>query len=580
MKLRSSSVIGSVLSPLLISLLLQGCGAAPGEGEALCGDGIVEASEQCDDGNLDDGDGCSADCLLEEGGEGLSEAEKIDQFIRSLDDIPQEEEVEISHSTSPAETTPDGNYSCFTENISRTVSLSSISTLTDPTSDLFPGALLAGNSLQTGQFAQVVFDRKPQTYSLSIQDGTNASRSATMQNPSLSEFRDTIGAILAQAQLNNVPIKLQANIQEVRSEQELELAIGFNLDTATLDVAGLFNFNNQQILSHLLMTVDATFFTAEIDPVANPSDLMADSVTLAEVQQKVGPGNPPVYVSSITYGTRFYIAVESRFSAQEVTAALQASFDGALVDADGEVTVSSKDILQESTFNFVAVGASEQQLEALNIALSAPDRFAALQDFATNPIVFSAANLGSPLSFTMKQLSNNASVAIAFSGTFDVLSCERISQNIQVTLKEISVKNAADGEVGRNDTLELFGRIRAQGIGAALDLFNFTDGQFITVSDAVPFQANGAQFQKVVRIDPRSDNARVKITADLTEDDGPAGPSNGDEDLPLTDLIITADSEGFVKGQPAGSGFNGEYELFIPTTSGDLTITVALKPIP
>jgi cysteine-rich repeat protein len=31
---------------------------------AVCGDAIVAAPEQCDDGNADDGDGCETDCTL------------------------------------------------------------------------------------------------------------------------------------------------------------------------------------------------------------------------------------------------------------------------------------------------------------------------------------------------------------------------------------------------------------------------------------------------------------------------------------------------------------------------------------
>ncbi len=34
----------------------------------FCGDGLPDAGEECDDGNNDDGDGCSADCLVEGGG--------------------------------------------------------------------------------------------------------------------------------------------------------------------------------------------------------------------------------------------------------------------------------------------------------------------------------------------------------------------------------------------------------------------------------------------------------------------------------------------------------------------------------
>ena len=31
----------------------------------VCGDGILQGAEECDDGNTSDGDGCSADCLIE-----------------------------------------------------------------------------------------------------------------------------------------------------------------------------------------------------------------------------------------------------------------------------------------------------------------------------------------------------------------------------------------------------------------------------------------------------------------------------------------------------------------------------------
>lgn len=50
-----------------VSLLCTACPlddelAAPG-----CGDGVLDADEECDDTNLDDGDGCSATCELEAG---------------------------------------------------------------------------------------------------------------------------------------------------------------------------------------------------------------------------------------------------------------------------------------------------------------------------------------------------------------------------------------------------------------------------------------------------------------------------------------------------------------------------------
>ncbi|TMB20585.1 MAG: DUF4215 domain-containing protein, partial [Deltaproteobacteria bacterium] len=41
------------------SIKAQGCNAP------VCGNGIVEGTEECDDGNTNSGDGCSATCQLE-----------------------------------------------------------------------------------------------------------------------------------------------------------------------------------------------------------------------------------------------------------------------------------------------------------------------------------------------------------------------------------------------------------------------------------------------------------------------------------------------------------------------------------
>ena len=33
----------------------------------LCGNSVISVSEQCEDGNTDDHDGCSSDCMIEDG---------------------------------------------------------------------------------------------------------------------------------------------------------------------------------------------------------------------------------------------------------------------------------------------------------------------------------------------------------------------------------------------------------------------------------------------------------------------------------------------------------------------------------
>jgi cysteine-rich repeat protein len=57
-----------------------GTGGVPAGGtggtssESICGNGVIDRGENCDDGNREDGDGCSSDCLYVDGGTGGSPA--------------------------------------------------------------------------------------------------------------------------------------------------------------------------------------------------------------------------------------------------------------------------------------------------------------------------------------------------------------------------------------------------------------------------------------------------------------------------------------------------------------------------
>lgn len=66
---------------LLLSLSIPLSQQVGAQTSAVCGNGILEEGEECDDGNVQDGDGCSSTCLLEEGpiqdrdGDGIPDAE-------------------------------------------------------------------------------------------------------------------------------------------------------------------------------------------------------------------------------------------------------------------------------------------------------------------------------------------------------------------------------------------------------------------------------------------------------------------------------------------------------------------------
>ena len=52
------------------------CGVCP-----MCGDGTIQAFEECDDGNRDDGDGCSSSCQSESCGDGVLQAHEACELV-------------------------------------------------------------------------------------------------------------------------------------------------------------------------------------------------------------------------------------------------------------------------------------------------------------------------------------------------------------------------------------------------------------------------------------------------------------------------------------------------------------------
>ncbi len=69
---RQLTVASSVLAVLILALSASSMKTTHADG--VCGDSYVDAGEQCDDGDLSSGDGCSSQCTVEQCGNGTTDA--------------------------------------------------------------------------------------------------------------------------------------------------------------------------------------------------------------------------------------------------------------------------------------------------------------------------------------------------------------------------------------------------------------------------------------------------------------------------------------------------------------------------
>jgi cysteine-rich repeat protein len=81
----SGTTGGGTLGGTTSTTGVGGSGGAGGAAAAVCGNGLLEGTEECDDGNTDDADGCTTDCKLVRCGDGVVQgAEQCDDG--NLDD--------------------------------------------------------------------------------------------------------------------------------------------------------------------------------------------------------------------------------------------------------------------------------------------------------------------------------------------------------------------------------------------------------------------------------------------------------------------------------------------------------------
>src|SRR4051794_8374280 len=188
-------------------------------------------------------------CAVDVGAETPPQQDDIDGYIQSLPYLPVAPAQVVQGAASAAQR--DGDYQCVTENLQETRQYDKIVAYAANSDSLYPGALVSADSVLTGLFTQIVMPRQPETISVSLEN-LGGTKQATIAEPSLSAYRDAVTGILDAGVTGSTPANLYSEIEQVHSEEQLNLALGVQASWG-FGVASLkssFNFSNKQIRSH------------------------------------------------------------------------------------------------------------------------------------------------------------------------------------------------------------------------------------------------------------------------------------------------------------------------------------------
>ena len=366
------------------------------------------------------------------------EAVAFNAAMASLPEYEQPAESAIAEesSTDPERDSEDTTLECTVKTYKGAPGYNELFTL-DPTTDvIFPGALLRGESIPTGEYSGISAERAPVTVSVSLINV--AQTSIEIEDPNLlSSARAAINELLSQEVNGATPAQATLTIDQVYSEEHLSAAIGVNYRGVGKKVSANLSFGSSEYKNTFVLKFLQRYYSLDLDsPGSDPSDLftrLPDPSTLGS--------SSPVYVSSVTYGRMVLYTVESNSSMTEVKAA----FDASAGSTDGTIDTEYQNIINSSRIEALIVGGSGSgAVQAIN----GPQD---VYEFIAEGGNYSKDSPGFPLAYKLRFVKQGFPVAkVVLATEYQVRSCDLAYPEFQVSIDKITGTQPSDTEVNGN----------------------------------------------------------------------------------------------------------------------------------
>ncbi|GGX24021.1 thiol-activated cytolysin family protein [Streptomyces noursei] len=200
-------------------------------------------------------------------------------------------------------------------------------------------------------------------------------------------------------------------------------------------------------------------YTVSCDGKDTPRDWFTDKLTWGKVKEleelgRIGKGNPPLYISSVTYGRSLLFALNTTADTLKAKAAIKASYNG-MADVSAEVRAEYEQILNTSSVTILSQGGNPDDISKMV-------KEAKLQEyFGTTPKLDQYV----PMTFTLKSLLTGDIAQMGETANFTVITRtrQRPSGTVRIRPVRMTVKSHVAGFGG------VFGPMRLRLNGAGID---------------------------------------------------------------------------------------------------------------
>ena len=386
-----------------------------------------------DDGIVDDGDGSSVDQTNFN-----AELAKLQNFAQPMELNEPEPVEDIS------DPSRNGQFECVVQKFKAAPGFDEMLALDPANGVIYPGAMLKGESIPTGEYIGINGGRAPITLSISLEN-INGTASVEVEDPDLDGVRNAVNSLLAQGVSGATPANLNFTIQEVYSEEQLDIALRANYRSRNKDISGSFDFESSEYNHKYVVKFFQEYYTIDLTlpPNNNPGSLFTALPSLNNTS--------PVIVSSVVYGRMVLYTVESNYSTLDVKSAFALSFSQGSSSGEGGVDVDYTKIINESNIEALVIGGSAE--DAVGI-VNGPS---GVYDYITSGGNYSQDSPGKPLAYTLRYIKNDFPIArVVLASEYPVRTCDLAWPEYELKLVKITGSTLTNRELYGNLEIRMY----------------------------------------------------------------------------------------------------------------------------
>lgn len=289
----------------------------------------------------------------------------------------------------------------------------SLVALSPNVASLFPGNVVRGDKIATGELTSIPVPLSESTLTLSgLQFIMKGAKYSITASTTLQGTRDALTTLLDQGKTSTVAA-ISYNDYRCYSVEQMTVSIGAGYSSIGFSGALNTKFNDNLSSNVFVVKLIQPYYTLSVAPKMRPSLYFKAGTSVSELSSAIGRNNPPIYISSVTYGRMLIFILRSNKSAKELEAAIRASFGSICTSGNLNIDVNTRNVLNTTDISLMVLGGSAKLTVEAIAAKSGVDKTDVLKSLLLAGREYSPESPATPISYQLKYLSDDEAAKIS-----------------------------------------------------------------------------------------------------------------------------------------------------------------------